>query len=144
MGQRVSLGHKTQETWSSQSEAWAKVWRHFPSQHHVSKHEENFRNRTGYIHVAPFILSIGNYALADLHRLYKKIHTQTAQAYSPPTAYPSAAVFFFCTCFSLLYFLDSNTELSSSLALRGTTQANWLKEQFYYLYPCVSHWFSVQ
>ena len=31
------------------------------------------------------------------------IHTQTAQAHSPITAYPTAAVFFLCTCFSLLY-----------------------------------------
>jgi len=44
--------------------------------------------------------------------------------------YQHAAVFFLCTCFSLLYSYDPNTVHSLSLALRGTTKANWLKEQF--------------
>jgi hypothetical protein len=32
-----------------------------------------------------------------------QIHTQKAQAHSPLITYPPAAVFFLCTCFSLLY-----------------------------------------
>ena len=54
-------------------------------------------------HPNPLIRFIGNYSLADLHRQYKKIHAQTAEAHSPITAYPNAAVFFLYTCFPLLY-----------------------------------------
>ena len=59
-----------------------------------------------------------------------KIHTQTAQTHSPITVYPTAAVFFLCTCFSLLYSQAPNTVHSLLLAIRGTTTVNWLKEQF--------------
>ena len=56
-------------------------------------------------HQNPLIRSIGNDSLAELHRQYKKIHTQTAQAHSPIIAYSNAAVFFLCTWFFTAIFL---------------------------------------
>jgi len=54
-------------------------------------------------HPNPLVRSIGNYTLADLHRQYQKIHSQTAQAPSSLTLHLPVAVFFVCTCFSLLH-----------------------------------------
>ena len=53
-------------------------------------------------HPNPLIHSIGNYSLVDLHRQYKKyIHKRSKHILL--SVYPTAAVFFLCTCFSLLY-----------------------------------------